>query len=213
MYKLYARPGWGSAIVEAQLVWYGLPHGIEDVGDLLRSSEARAALAPVNPIAQIPTLIMPDGAVMTESAAITLYLAERTTAAALAPDPRDPARASFLRWLIFIVANIYPTFTYADVPARFVEHPAAGDGFRARVDAYAGQLWRLVDQTAGRPWFLGPKVSALDIYIAIMTRWRPGRAWFAADCPALTAIALAMDAEPRLQSVWRRNFPGGPAAN
>jgi GST-like protein len=34
MYKLYARPGWGSALVEAQLAWYGLPFAIDEVEDL-----------------------------------------------------------------------------------------------------------------------------------------------------------------------------------
>ena len=34
-YVLYGRPRWGSAIVEAQLAWYGLPFKLEFVGDLL----------------------------------------------------------------------------------------------------------------------------------------------------------------------------------
>ena len=34
-YTLYGRTGWGSTIVEAQLVWYGLPFTYETVGDLL----------------------------------------------------------------------------------------------------------------------------------------------------------------------------------
>jgi hypothetical protein len=36
-----------------------------------------------------------------------------------------PERAKFLRWLVFIVANIYPTFTYADDPSRFVARNVA----------------------------------------------------------------------------------------
>jgi GST-like protein len=34
MYRLFARPGWGSALVEAQLAWYGLPYEIENLDDL-----------------------------------------------------------------------------------------------------------------------------------------------------------------------------------
>ena len=55
MYKLYARRGWGSLLVEAQLVWYGLPFAIEEVENLIESAAARAQLAPVNPVAQVPT--------------------------------------------------------------------------------------------------------------------------------------------------------------
>ncbi|HVH74310.1 MAG TPA: glutathione S-transferase [Stellaceae bacterium] len=206
MYKLFARPGWGSVLAEAQLAWYGLPHEIEDLGDLFKSAAARERLAPVNPLAQVPTLVLPGGQVMTESAAITLHLADAARKSDLVPPPGDAARPAFLRWLVFLVANVYPTFTYADDPARFVEGAAAQRDFAAKVGAYRERLWRQVEEAAGRPWFLGPRLSALDIYIGAMTRWRPRRQWFAAECPRLSAIALGADAEPRLAAVWRRNF-------
>ncbi|MCF3945340.1 glutathione S-transferase family protein [Acidiphilium sp. AL] len=212
MYLLYARPGWGSALAEVQLDWYGLPYRIETVGDLFEDSAARERLTLVNPLAQIPTLVLPDGTVMTESAAITLHFADVTKTDSLVPAPGDPLRPGFLRWLVFLVANLYPTFTYADDPARFVAHEAARAGFRDAVDAYAQRLWRVVEQTAGTPYFLGDRLSALDIYLAIMTHWRPRRAWFAEHCPKLAAIAAQTDSNPRLASVWQRNFAAADEA-
>ena len=205
MYKLFARPGWGSAIVEAQLAWYGLPFETDDVDDLFKSAAARGRLQPANPLAQVPTLILPDGQVMTESAAITLHLADVTGRDDLVPGASDTGRPAFLRWLVFLVANLYPTFTYVDDPARFVTDPAAQPGFVASVSAYRERLWRQMEETAGAPWLLGQRPSALDIYIAVMTRWRPRRAWFNEACPRLHAIALRSEAEPRLAEVWRRN--------
>jgi GST-like protein len=207
MYKLYARPGWGSALVEAQLAWYGLPFEIEDVDDLFASAAARDKMQPVNKLAQVPTLILPDGRVMTESAAITLYLADITRSADLVPAPHEAARPEFLRWLVFFVANLYPTFTYADDPARFVPGAEAQAGFRANVDAYAQQLWRQIAENLGDPWFLGERFCALDIYVGVMTHWRPRRAWFAASCPKAHTLAQRVDAEPRLTTVWQRNWP------
>ena len=209
-YRLYGRPGWGSAIVEAQLVWYGLPFTVEPVGDLLRKPEARRKLEAINPLAQLPTLVMPpvlgmEGAVMSESAAITLLLADITGTDSLVPGPGATERAKFLRWLIFIVANIYPTFTYADDPARFVSVNAARDPFRAATDAYAQRLWRQVESEAGAPWFLGDRFSALDIYIGLMTRWRPKRGWFEMETPRLFSIARKVDAMPELKDMWARN--------
>lgn len=206
MYKLFARPGWGSVLVEIQLVWYGLPHEIEDLGDLFKSAEARNRLRPSNPLAQVPTLLLPDGQVMTESAAITLHLADMTGSTELVPGPRENMRPAFLRWLVFLVANVYPTFTYADDPARFVEEQTAQQAFETNVGAYRERLWRQIETAATAPWFLGQRFSALDIYVAAMTRWRPRRAWFAAECPRLHEIALKADAEPRLAAVWQRNF-------
>ncbi len=140
-YRLYGEPGWGSVIVEAQLEWYGLDFDFERVGDLFASAAARRKLEAVNPLAQIPTLVLPDGTVMTESAAITLLLADLTGETTLVPAAGDGDRAVFLRWLVFLVANIYPTYTYGDDPARFVDVEAAQKPFRDSVIAYACKLY------------------------------------------------------------------------
>jgi GST-like protein len=206
-YKLYAVPGWGSVLVETQLAWYGLPYEIIEVNDLFKSAEARQRVGEVNPLVQIPTLVLPDAAVMTESAAITLHLADVSGNDELVPPVGDLTRPPFLRWLIFLVANIYPTFTFADDPSRFVSVASAQEAFRHSIDLYAQRLWHLIDATARAPWFLGERFSAIDIYIATMTRWRPRRPWFADNCPTLTTIATRADAEPRLQNIWQRNFP------
>lgn len=206
-YTLWGRPGWGSAIAEAQLEWYGLPFSYEPVEDLFKTPGAGDRLREVNPLAQVPTLVMPDGSVMSESAAITLLLADITGKDSLVPAAGAKERAAFLRWLVFLVANIYPTFTYADDPSRFVAVDAARDPYRAAVDSYAQRLWRQVESEAGAPWFLGERFSALDIYIDVMTRWRPRRGWFETETPKLFAIARRADAVPELKEVWRRNYP------
>lgn len=206
-YVLYGRPGWGSALIEAQLDWYGLPWRYESCGDLFASAEAQSQLRPLNPITQVPTLVLPGGEVMTESAAITLHLADLTGRDDLVPGPQAPERASFLRWLVFLVANIYPTFTYADIPERFVKTPGAGEGFRAEVDTYERRLWTIVEGAAAGPHFLGTSFSALDIYLAVMTRWRPGVAWFSENAPLLSACAQRASSLPQLQAMMQRNFP------
>jgi GST-like protein len=142
---------------------------------------------------QLPTLVLPDGRIVTESAAITLHLAEDTGRDDLAP---RPPRSQFLRWLIFMVANIYPTFTYSDIPARFVAGEEAEKAFKANVYAYLKRLWGMMEAEAGAPWFLGNRFTALDLYIAVMTKWRPRRAWFAGHAPRLHAIAAAAEKAP-----------------
>jgi len=209
MLVLYARDGWGSVLVEAQLDWYGLEYRREPVGDLFGSEEARTALAAVNPISQVPTLVLPSGEVLTESVAITLYLADMTSRSDLVPAPDEPTRAAFLRWLVFLATNVYPTFTYADLPSRFVAVEAAQTPFRAAVDEYARRLWKILEANAVGPWFLGSRFSAIDIYVAAMTRWRPGRDWFKNNTEKLHAIAHALDSEARLAGAWRRNFETG----
>ena len=203
--RLFGEPGWGSAIVEAQLDWYGLAYDFERVGDLFKSAESRQRLSAVNPLAQIPTLVLADGTVLTESAAITLHLAELASSDSLVPSAGDAARVPFLRWLVFLVANVYPTYTYGDEPSRFVDGAEAAQSFRSYVDAYAKKLYSQLESAAGAPWFLGERFSALDIYLCVMTRWRPKREWFATNTPNLAAIAARTEQVPQLVAWWGRN--------
>ncbi len=138
---------------------------------------------------------------------MTLHLADLAGRDDLVPAVIAKERAAFLRWLVFLVANVYPTFTYADDPKRFVKTEGAGDAFRAEVDAYAKRLWGIVEAACGSPWFLGERMSALDIYLAVMTHWRPGAKWFAENTPRLAAAAHKAAALERLAGVMGRNFP------
>ena len=203
---LYGERGWGSVLIETQLDWYGQDYEFREVGNLFKSAEARQMLAEVNPIAQVPTLVLADGTVVTESAAITLYLAELHRDDSLVPAPGSAERLAFLRWLVFIVANIYPTYTYGDDPSRFVSGAEAQADFRRHVDDYRMRLYSVLEDDAGAPWFLGERFSAIDIYVGTLTRWEPGREWFEANAPNLCAIAAATREVDALRGAWERNF-------
>lgn len=204
---LYGMPGWGSAIVEAQLVWYGAPFEFQKTGDMFRERDAAEKLRALNPLAQIPTLVMEDGSVMTESAAITLLLADIYGMGDLVPMPGEPERADFLRWMIFITSNIYPTYSYADDPSRFVEDEGAQKRFEESVKKYRARLYRILDKAARAPFFLGERFSALDIYVAVLTHWRPGAEWFEAETKRLSGIARKVTAMEEFGDLWDRNFP------
>src|SRR5262245_41160129 len=150
-YTLVGDPGWGPAIAEALLELSGLPYRSEDIDGSKPAFESKRLTA-LNPLAQVPTLLLPNGTVMTESAAIALHLADRAPAAGLAPPPDDAARDAFLRWLVFIVANVYPMYTVGDFPERFVSGADAGKELRASTDAYRDKSWRIVEAAlAPRP--------------------------------------------------------------
>lgn len=208
-YTLFSVPGWGSAIAESMLALCSASIKIEDVTGFDRPGAARDRLVRVNPLGQIPTLLLPEGTVMTESAAISLLLSERYPEAGLAPAPGTPLRPVFLRRLIWIAANVYPTFTYGDYPERWVS--ADVKALKSATDDYRERLWRQFEADVGNgDWVLGAHFSALDVYVAVMTHWRPRRAWFAAECPRLRAIAARVDDHPLLTGVLQRNFPPVP---
>lgn len=205
-YVLIASEGAGSAIVEAALELSGLPYRL----DMIPYDEPgpdRDRLLALNPLGQFPTLILPDGRVMTESAAMILHIGDVAPETRLVPPLDAPERPAFLRWLAFLVAAIYPTFTYGDVPSRWVAGEAAQAELRATTDRHREQLWRYVEsQIQPSPWFLGERFSGLDLYLGAMAAWRPRQAWFQTECPKVATAAEAARALPKLAEVWRRNF-------
>src|SRR5579863_2485090 len=105
-YKLYGRKNAGS--LAPQMV-------LEEVGaryELFWVSKTPAELEAfrrINPLGKIPVLVLPDGAVLCESAAILIHLTDLYPAARLAPPPTTTAHARFLQWMTFLSSSLYET--------------------------------------------------------------------------------------------------------
>ena len=116
-YTLYSAPGGGGMIVHAAFALERIPIQLERVSwdDLGWQSKV---IGHLNPLGQVPTMILPSGEVMTESAAMLLLLKDIAPESTLIPNSTDPSRSAFLRWLMVINAALYPTFAHSDVPER-----------------------------------------------------------------------------------------------
>ena len=91
MYRLYGRPGTGSVAIEAILETAGVPYEV-DIVERSSDGEMPEKLIGLSPLGQVPVLVLPDGTIMTESAAIALYLADKHHEADLAPPPASAER-------------------------------------------------------------------------------------------------------------------------
>jgi GST-like protein len=197
--------GCGNAIVEAAFALAGVPLDTEGV-DYSPESPTRERLLAVNPLAQVPALVLPDARVLTESLAILHYLDDLEPGAMLIPPPGDATRAAFYRWSVFLVAAVYPTYTYGDDPKKWVANEEGAKQLRESTDRHRQALWPQIEAAAGAPWFLGERRSCLDLYLAVMTRWRPGLLWFAKNTPKVVAIAKRAAALDAVAPVIARNF-------
>lgn len=208
-YKLYGALGGGSAIVEGMLTRAGLPFTVTDL-DWEAIYATGPEVAAVNPAGQIPALALPDGRTMAETVAIALYLSEVAPDAGLAPPVGDPLRPVFLRWLVTLSAAIYPMYTFGDRPERWVGAGDAAATLKANTIARTVELWRIIEtELAPGQWMLGERWSALDIFVALMTRWRPGREKIGAAAPRTVAVAVRVEAMPDLAPVFKRHYPDG----
>jgi len=194
------------------LISASIPYEFVDVSGFDESGEdgagtPRSTLLAVNSLARVPTVVFRDGTILTESAALVLHLSDLRPAAFLGPPPGHMLRPAFLDRLVWLVANVYPTFTRADYPHRF--SPASPDEVRDTARAERRNLWLAWEALLREnEWALGGRRTALDLYVAVMANWNPGLGWFEGHCPKLAGIAKRCYLDPVLAPVWSRNFQG-----
>ena len=205
MYTLQSVPDFASLIVHLVLADLGQPFTLNSVnmdnGDL--DSPAHRAL---NPFGKIPALQTPDGP-MFETAAITLWLADRH--GALAPAPTAPDRAAFLSWFFFTNFSLHTGMMT-------LVHPERQGGEDASFAVSHTTHVRLMAELAivntmiatKKPGWLSPhRPSILTYHLAVLMRWMKAFAHFpehainSADFPAIHAILLAMESRPAAISV------------
>lgn len=206
-YILYGDVGSGSGPVEMALAEIGAEVELRDV-PLATNAQLAAEYRKLNPMGRIPTLILPDGTVVTESAAILVALADRHPEAGLLPPGTDSARAVALRWMALVAGEFYPHVTRYDYPDRFSADPAHAPDIAARAKEMGREVWRLIErECAPSPFVLGARFSVADIYLAALSRWNRGAEWMPAECPRVEALARAVSIRPRIAPVWARHHP------
>jgi GST-like protein len=212
-YVLYGKLGSGAASVHAALEIIGAPYRLIETASWEPNAAFQELLA-INPIGQIPTLKLPDGTVLSESAAILIHLAEQYPASGLLP-AQGAARAQMLRGLVFIAANCYSAITILDYPERFCANADTDDAVKERLRAGTRDRlhrhWDIfADLFPARPFLSGADVGALDLYAAVVSKWSGARAHAAEHRPEFHAALQRIDAHPKVAPVFARHWPAKP---
>jgi len=205
-YIVYGAAGSGSVPVEAALTLLGLPYRVID--STILEARADPELARVNPMLQVPALTLPSGELMTESAAILIWLADAHPEARLAPTMAGAARPAFLRWMSFVSAAIYSLYWIRDDPSRIADDEAGKMLVRERTADRILHCWSVMDsQISPDPYLSGPTIGVLDLYVTVISRWGRRRKRFYKVAPKLAEVVRRVDAEPRLAGLWAERFP------
>jgi glutathione S-transferase len=134
MLALYSRANSGSAAVEALLTILDIPFELIDVPRTADRSMPKWFYE-LNPLGQVPVLKLLDGKLMTESAAMMIYLADLHPAAGLAPAIASPQRADYLRAMIFMAAAPYATDLRLYYPDRYSTDPSHAPAIKVKASA------------------------------------------------------------------------------
>jgi len=199
VYKLYWYERSGSFAPAAVMAELGIRYeGIHLEQGRKRSAEFMA----LNPMAQVPLLILPDGGYMTESGAISLYLAETKPESGLAPVPGDPIRPQFLGWLSFAQVNLYETVLRYFYTERYTSDPAGVASVRQAAAERMEWLWDMTAEAIQGPFFFGDRFTVLDIYLAMLSAWHSDPPRLLKRLPKLGALVEATASRPATGKVW-----------
>jgi len=204
-YTLYGWTGSGSVCVEAALREAGADFELVQV-DTGKKQHVDAEFTKINPRQQVPTLVLPDGTVVTETMAILLHLADAFPDSHLAPKPGSSARAVHDRWLAFLAVNVYEgelRKAYSDRYSDDAGHAPAVGGAAAK---YVERHYAILEeQIEAGPYFLGHPFTVLDIYIWMLAQWMD-QDWLAKNAPKVLALANAVKARAKIKPIQAAHF-------
>ncbi len=206
MYKLYWSKETGALAPQVALEEAGAEYELI-VTNTEEGAHQSADFLTINPRGQVPALILPDGSVMTESAAMMLHIADEFPEANLIPPAGDVRRAQVYRWLFFMAVNFYETDLRYYYSERYTTDEAGAEGVKVAAlrdfDKYFDMLDREID--AG-PFVLGDRYTVLDIYLTMLAYWHPQVDALVERCSSLKLLCDTVKARPAVERVWRQHY-------
>lgn len=160
---LYWRPGTASMAPHAALAEIGVDYRLVEIGrDEAQTDERYRAL---NPLGVVPTLLDEEQRlVLTEAAAIVLYLGDRFPEAQLAPADR----AEYYRWLVFLTNTVQTAMLRWFYPERY----GRSDEVTAAAARDAAEAFDILDRALeDRTWLAAEHRTGADLFLFMLTRW------------------------------------------
>lgn len=207
MYILYGSKGSGSAAIEMALERCKTPYKIVRASSWEPDS-ALAELERINPLKQIPTLLLPDGTVMSESAAILIHLGLVFPNARLFVNDSSRSARS-LRGLVFIAANCYSAVSVSDFPERWNADPddVTNESVRKAARAQLHRHWEIfADLFDASPYLEGQTPGALDFLAVVVSKWSGTRAHLTVARARFLETLLRIESHPDVAPIVARHW-------
>jgi glutathione S-transferase len=160
---LYHWPQSRAAGVRILLEELGADYDVQ-VMNLQTGVQRQADYLAINPMGKVPA-IRHGEVLVTEQAAIYMYLAELYPEAGLSPAVGDPLRGPYLRWMVFYGSCFEPAL---------IDRALKRDAPPIAMSPYGNAdmvMKTVTDQLAKGPYILGERFTAADVLWAAALNW------------------------------------------
>ena len=195
MITLHHHPFSRAAGVVWALEEVGQPYELKFV-DLMKGAHKAPEFLKLNPMGKLPVLTDGD-AVLTEAAAIDLYLADRYALGRLAPAVDDPRRGTYLRWSLFAPSVIEPGSMARAQKWEFKPSQAGWGDYDVMMTAISGAV-------AKGPFLLGEMFSMADVIFGGTLRFMT-MFGMVKPTPEIAAYLDNINARPALKRADEKN--------
>jgi glutathione S-transferase len=164
MYTVYTIPGSCSSGVVVLLEKLQLEYTAVKREDVTNYSE----IVPTN---QVPALKTPEGQIITEGAAIVLYLLEKHNSPMLPADISE--KGEFLRWLMFDYATLHPAYgkMFAVLYRLELGENDKNNALKQLAQGVSG-LWKILDaELENKKFITGEQPTVVDYLATVYTSW------------------------------------------
>ncbi len=195
--KLFYAPGTCSFAAHIVAREAGIDLEIEKV-DIFKTPHVTASgqnFSQINPKGYVPALLLNDGSLLTEGAAIVQYLADLNPDSGLAPLAGTLERYRLQSWLNFIAAELHKMYS----PWLF--HAEYGtDVQKIAREKIAGRLSLVESHLAEHgPFLMGGQFTVADAYLFVIVGWSSFAKVELAAYPALRALMDRVGTRPKVR--------------
>ncbi|QFT60886.1 Glutathione S-transferase GST-6.0 (plasmid) [Sulfitobacter sp. THAF37] len=201
MLTLYFAKGTAALPVHIALEEAGADYDLRQL-DFSKNEQTEAAFLDVNPKGRVPALITEKG-VLTEAAAILVYIGQTFDAAGLLPaDPFELAQAQSFN--MYLASTVHVAHAHKQRGARWADDPATIEAMKAKVTQNMTDCAELVETRYLKgPWVMGERYSICDPYLFLMARWLEVDGVDTAAFPGIRAHREMMEARPAVRAVLK----------
>ena len=206
MYTLYWSPGSASMAPHCCLEETGVPYTLKRVDTSKGEHQSPDYLA-LNPGGKVPTLTMGDGFVMSESAAICMFIADQNPAANLAPAVGERTRGHYNMWLLYLSNTLQAAMLEYYYPDRHTTSANGTEAVAAKAREAVAKAWQRIDAHLkdNGPFLLGDRFSAADTFCLMLSMWQECCPDTYARFPHVKRLADAVMARPAIARVAAAN--------
>jgi glutathione S-transferase len=198
--KLYYARGTISIVVAITLEEAGLEYEPVKVS-FATAEQTKPDYLGLNPKGRVPTLVLDDGTILTETGALLEYIAAVQPDATLVP--QQPTDAAHMRGVMYYLAStMHVAHAHKMRGSRWADQQSSWDDMAAKAPETMAACADYVQSHCLRGDFVtGETLSLADPYLFVVCNWLAGDGVDPADYPKIDAFLSRMEARDSVKAV------------